>query len=193
MDFREVLDKQAALFAYSQDGYRGALYDKGAAAFAAGQGAMMLQGIWAMAPVLMANPDFHAGMFPYPGGSPDESVVVSGVDLTVTIARDTDHFDQAHRLVEFLFRQDIISAYAASQNMIPSVIGATVPADPVIQDAMAYFDSGRIAGFTDHQVPQSIPLEQIVQGFLLDGDAAKALATLDNEWSKVARRATTRR
>jgi raffinose/stachyose/melibiose transport system substrate-binding protein len=57
---------------------------------------------------------------------------------------------------------------------------------------MGYFDAGRIAGFVDHQISQSIPLEQVVQGFLLDGNSTNALTTLDNEWSKVARRTTTR-
>ena len=85
----------------------------------------------------------------------------------------------------------MIESFAASQTMVPSVIGASLSDDPALQSIAPYFDAGRITGFIDHQVPPAIPLTGIVQQFLYDGDATGALRTLDNEWRKVAARTIT--
>ena len=90
-DFDEVLQRQAELYAYAQDGYRGKTYDDGNAAFARGEVAMYMQGIWALAPIQAINPDIEAAIFPYPALSdvPEDRLLVTGVDVTVTIAKDT--------------------------------------------------------------------------------------------------------
>lgn len=188
----EAMEKQAQLFTYSQDGYRGASYDDSTALFAQGGAAMMLQGIWALSPVKAVNPDIDAAIFPYPvPEDPDERMLVSGVDVAVTMARDTPHKEEALRFIEFLFRPDIIERFAASQNMVPSVIGAQLSDDPALESVASYFDEGQITGFIDHQVPTAIPLTGILQQFLYDGNVDGALSTLDNEWRKVAARTIT--
>ena len=65
-DFRQALEQQYELFGYSQKGYRGKTYDDGTAAFANGEVAMLMQGIWAVNPVKAINPDIDAAIFPYP-------------------------------------------------------------------------------------------------------------------------------
>lgn len=188
-DFAEAMDQQYELFGYMQDGYRGATYDDGNAAFANGDVAMLLQGIWALSPIKGINPDIRAGIFPYPAtDDPDDRVLVSGVDVVVTMAKDSPRQEEALRFVEYLFQKDVIEEFAASQNMVPSVKGAELSDEPAIQSVAPYFDEGRIAGFIDHQIPPSIPLAAIDQQFLFSGDAEAALATLDSEWSKVAAR-----
>lgn len=185
----EAMAKQAQLFRYSQEGYRGASYDDSTSLFAQGGAAMMLQGIWALSPVKAVNPDLDAAIFPYPvAEDPDDRMLVSGVDVTVTMARDTPHQKEALRFIDFLFRPDIIERFAAAQTMVPSVIGAEISDDPALQSVEPYFESGRITGFIDHQVPAAIPLVGVVQQFLYEEDADAALRTLDNEWRKVAAR-----
>ncbi|WP_243232038.1 ABC transporter substrate-binding protein [Microbacterium sp. CIAB417] len=191
-DFPEAMARQAELFQYSQDGYRGASYDDSTSLFAQGGAAMMLQGIWALSPVKAVNPDIEAAIFPYPvPEDPADRMLVSGVDVTVTMARDTPHREEALRFIEYLFRPDVIERFAASQTMVPSVIGAELSDDPALQSIAPYFDEGKITGFIDHQVPTAIPLTGIVQQFLYDDDASGALRTLDNEWRKVAARTIT--
>lgn len=188
-DFPEVMAQQAQLFSYMQEGYRGRTYDDGNAAFARGESAMLLQGIWALNPVKAINPDIDAAIFPYPAADdPDDRLLVSGVDVVVTMAKDTPHREEALRFIEYLFDVGVIEDFAASQNMIPSVEGAELSDDPALQSVKPFFDEGRITGFIDHQVPPSIPLVAIVQQFLFDGDADAALSTLDSEWRKVAAR-----
>ncbi|MET4636798.1 extracellular solute-binding protein [Mycetocola sp. 2940] len=188
-DFQEVLEQQAELFSYAQDGYRGRTYDDGNAAFANGDVAMLMQGIWAINPIKGINPDIDAAIFPYPAAeNPDDRLLVSGVDVTVLIGKDTPHFDEAKRFVDYLFEAQVQGEFAASQRMVPSLTDAQISDDPAVQSVKPYFDEKKITGFIDHQVPPSIPLAAIIQQFLFDGDADAALATLDNEWSKVARR-----
>lgn len=192
-NFAEVMQRQAELFAYAQDGYRGKSYDDGNAAFARGEVAMYMQGIWALAPIQATNPDIEAAIFPYPALSdvPEDRLLVTGVDVTVTIAKDTPHLDEALRFVRFMFEKDVISELAASQNMVPSVIDAELSDNAALQSVAPYFDDGRIAGFIDHQVPAAVPLEATVQQALFNDAIPPALATLDNEWAKVAARTIT--
>lgn len=191
-DFPEAMAKQAELFQYSQVGYRGASYDDSTSLFAQGGAAMMLQGIWALSPVKAVNPDIDAAIFPYPvPDDPADRMLVSGVDVAVTMARDTPHKEEALRFIEFLFRPDVIERFAAAQTMVPSVVGAELSDDPALQSIASYFDDGRITGFIDHQVPTAIPLTGVIQQFLYDDEADAALRTLDNEWRKVAARTIT--
>lgn len=188
-DFREAMEQQFELFSYTQEGYRGKTYDDGNAAFANGEVAMLMQGIWAINPVKEINPDIDAAIFPYPAGDdPEERLLVSGVDVVVTMGKDTPHREEALRFIDYLFSKDVIEAFAASQNMVPSVEGAELSDDPVIQSVKPFFDDGMITGFIDHQIPPSIPLAAIDQQYLFDGDVDAALATLDSEWRKVAAR-----
>ncbi|WP_298945131.1 ABC transporter substrate-binding protein [uncultured Microbacterium sp.] len=188
-DFADAMAQQGQLFSYMQDGYRGRTYDDGNAAFAAGGAAMLLQGIWALSPVKGINPDINAAIFPYPvADDPDDRLLVSGVDVVVTMAKETPHREEALRFIDYLFEVGVIEEFAASQNMIPSVEGAELSDDPALQSVKPFFDEGKITGFIDHQVPASIPLVSIVQQFLFDGDVDAALATLDSEWRKVAAR-----
>jgi raffinose/stachyose/melibiose transport system substrate-binding protein len=188
-DFQEAMEQQFELFSYTQEGYRGKTYDDGNAAFANGEVAMLMQGIWAINPVKEINPELDAAIFPYPAADdPDDRLLVSGVDVVVTMGKNTPHREEALRFIDYLFEKDVIEEFAASQNMVPSVKGAELSDDAAIQSVKPYFDEGKITGFIDHQIPPSIPLAAIDQQFLFDGDVDAALATLDSEWSKVAAR-----
>lgn len=187
-DFAEPLNRELELYAYAQEGYRGATYDDGNAAFARGEAAMLLQGIWAVNGIKQVNPDINAAIFPYPADAADDSLIVSGVDVTVTMGRDTPHREEALRFIEYLFRPDVQERFAASQNMIPSVTDAALSDDLALQSVKPYFDSGRITGFLDHQIPPGIPLAEFVQEAIFTGDADATLTTLDNEWRKIAAR-----
>ncbi|KZE92025.1 Multiple sugar-binding protein [Agromyces sp. NDB4Y10] len=187
-DYPEVLDRQAQLYSYAQEGYRGRTYDDGNAAFANGDAAMYMQGIWAVNPIKGVNEEINLGIFPYPTDDPADRLLVSGVDVVVTMGKDAPKSEEAMRFIEYLFSEDVITAFAASQNMIPSVEGAELSDDPAIQSVAPWFDEGRITGFIDHQVPPGIPLDATVQQALFTGNPQRALATLDREWAKVAAR-----
>lgn len=188
-NFAEAMDQQYTLFSYMQEGYRGRTYDDGNAAFANGEVAMLLQGIWATNPIKLVNPDINMAIFPYPGtDDPEDRLLVSGVDVVFTMGKDKPNQEAALRFINYAFEKDVIEEFAASQNMVPSVEGAELGDDAALQSVKPFFDNGQITGFIDHQVPPSIPLIPIDQEFLFNGDAESALASLDNEWRKVAAR-----
>ncbi|QIG38674.1 extracellular solute-binding protein [Microbacterium sp. 4R-513] len=187
-DFAEVMDRQYELYSYMQDGYRGKTYDDGNAAFANGESAMLLQGIWATNPIKQVNPDIEMGIFPYPTDDPADRLLVSGVDVVFTMGKNSPHEEAAMRFIDYAFRKDVIEKFAASQNMVPSVEGAELSDDPALQSVKPFFDNGQITGFIDHQIPPAVPLIPTDQQFLFDGNADAALKTLDNEWRKVAAR-----
>ncbi|WP_231637095.1 ABC transporter substrate-binding protein [Microbacterium sp. No. 7] len=187
-DFLEALERQQQLFSYAQEGYRGRTYDDGNAAFARGEAAMMMQGIWAVNGIKQVDPDIRAAIFPYPTDREEDRLIVSGVDAVITMGRDTPHREEAIRFIEYLFRPDVIERISASQNMIPSVIDAELSDDLSIQSVKPFFDDGRITGFLDHQIPPGIPLAEYVQEAVFTGNAGATLATLDSEWRKVAAR-----
>lgn len=188
-DLHEPMERQVQLFDYAQDGYRGATYDDANALFADGGAAMMMQGVWALSPVSLINPDLEAGIFPYPvPEDPDERVLVSGVDVMVTMPRDGENQEEALRFIEYMFRPEVQETFAASQNMYPSVEGAEISPEGALQSVAGYVEDGRIVGFIDHQIPPSVPLSGLIQQAMYDEDPSGALAALDNEWRKVAAR-----
>lgn len=188
-NFAEEMEQQLTLYSYMQEGFRGRGYEDGNAAFANGEAAMLLQGIWAVNGIKSVNPDMRAEIFPYPAtDDPDDRVLVSGVDVVVTMPKNGPKQEAALRFVEYMFQPEVIEKVAASQNMFPSVEGAQVSDDPSLQSVQPFFDEGRIAGFIDHQFPPGIPLDATIQQAIFSGNGEAALKTLDSEWRKVAAR-----
>ena len=193
-NYDETFQKLQTLYSYAQDGYLGRTYEDGNLAFANGESAMLMQGIWALSPILANNPDISVGGFPFPvTDDPADIELVSGVDVAIAIGRDTPHLAEAKLFVDFLFQKEVLNSFAASQNMFSTARDAAENTNPALAELQSYFQAGQITGFIDHQIPASIPLGPIVQQFLTDKNSAKALATLDNEWRKVASRTTSTR
>lgn len=187
--FGPTLERMQELYAFAQPGYGNRGYEDGNAAFAAGESAMLMQGVWAMAPVLDIDPELDISAFPYPvQDDPDETQLVSGVDVAITMGRGTEHPEEAMRLIEFLLQPEHLDDLATSQNMFSASADAGPNANPALQELEPYVTDGRIVGFIDHQIPTSVPMQPILQEFVLGGSVDSALASLDDEWRKVATR-----
>ena len=190
-NFTEPMQRQLTLFGYAQDGWRARTYDDGNAAFANGEVAMLMQGIWALNPIRQANPDVDAAIFPYPapeGEGADQRLLVTGVDVVVTMGKGAAHPEEARRFFDYLFQPEVIEKVAKSQSMFPSLREADYPDDPAIQELAPFFDGGHIAGFVDHHVPASIRLDPLVQQGLFDADPSVTLQQLDRQWREYAAR-----
>lgn len=193
-DFAEAMDKEVELYSYCQDDFASRDYNAGNAAFAQGESAMYLQGSYAIAPIRATNPDAPVGTFPYPvTDDADERIVVSGVDVGISIGRDTPHRAEAQRFVDYLMSPEVVTAYSESQSTFSPLLDAAPNADPALAGLEPYFSDGRIIGFIDHQIPASIPLVNLLQSMVLTGDSKTFLRDLDTEWSKVAARTATAR
>jgi len=193
-DFAEATQKEVELYSFCQDDFASRDYNAGNAAFAKGESAMYLQGSYAIAPIRDANPDAPIGTFPYPvTDDAGDRVVVSGVDVGISIGRDTPHRAEAQRFVDYLMSPEVVTAYSESQSTFSPLLDAAPNTDPALAGLEPYFSDGKIIGFIDHQIPASIPLVNLLQSMVLTGDSKTFLRDLDDEWSKVAARTATAR
>ena len=188
-DYPEAVEKVKTLFSYGPADAASKDYNAGNAAFGAGEAAMYLQGSYAIPAIRAANPDANIGSFPYPAtNNPDETVVVSGVDVGISVGRDSEHPAEARKFAEFLMQPEIVEAYAAEQSAFSPLEGSPPTEDPALEGLASYFAEGRLIGFIDHQIPASLPLPQFLQELVLGGSSREFLAALDNEWNKIAAR-----
>lgn len=190
----EAATKLAKLFSYAQPGADGAGYDDGNAAFGAGESAMYLQGSFAIPAIRAANPDAKIASFPYPTtNDPAKNTLVSGVDVTLAIGKDTKHPVEAKKLVDYLMSPAVLDYYAAAQSSLTPVTDAAASTDPALAGMQGFFTDGRVIGYFDHHVPASIPLPALLQQFIIDKDQPAFLNRMDHEFEKVAARTTTQK
>jgi raffinose/stachyose/melibiose transport system substrate-binding protein len=180
----EAVDKYLELLKYGHKDQTGKAYNDGNVAFAKGESAMYLQGIWAIPEIKKANPTIDLGVFPYPVG---DSKVVSGVDVVLTQSSQSKHPKEARKFIEFLLRDDNMKQYLKEQNAFSAKKGIVQEA-PELEGLKESFAKGAVVDFPDHYVPSAVALDKQLQVFAQNKDKKKYLSTLDQEWDKVANR-----
>ena len=185
--YPEVAERLYEVFQYTQEDAFSRNYNDGNQAFAAGESAMYLQGIWALPVIQSFEPEFEVGVFAFPMDSEQETTLVSGVDVAITMGREPEHKEESLRFIEYLMSPEVMELYVSEQLAFPT-LKDTEATDPALTDLVPFFEEERLVGFTDHYIPPAIPLQAINQQFLIDGDVEAYLAELDQEWDKVADR-----
>lgn len=187
-EYPQVAAKLRELFGFGQQDKFSRTYEDGNQAFAQGKAAMYLQGSFALPAIATYEPGFEIGTFALPATeNPEDTRLVSGVDVALTLPREPEHPAEAMAFLEYLVRPEVMTAYAREQRAVPPVENPTSD-DPALAGLMPYFTAGRLTGYADHHIPLTIPLDQLLQQFLIDGDQAALLRDLDHEWDKVAAR-----
>ncbi|MBT2728902.1 extracellular solute-binding protein [Bacillus sp. ISL-75] len=181
---KEAAEKLLTLLEYGHKDQNGKAYNDGNVAFAKGESAMYLQGIWAIPEIKKANPNIEVGVFPYPIG---ESKVVSGVDLLLAQSATTEHPKEAKKFIEFLLSDENMKEYLTQQNAFSAKTGIVQEA-PELEGLKASFAKGAVVDFPDHYVPTAVALEKQLQVLTQKKDVNQYLKTLDTEWEKVANR-----
>jgi raffinose/stachyose/melibiose transport system substrate-binding protein len=164
-------------------------YNTGNRAMADGEAAMYLQGIWAIPSIRAINPDINLGVFTLPTtNDPERNRLVSGVDVLFTMPRqETEHTEEALTFIRWMVQQEPAARYAQEQSHFSAVKGVE-QSDPALAELNDEFAEGRTIGFADHFIPSSIPLANLLQGFLISGDVEGFLADLDRQYDVVLRR-----
>lgn len=181
---KEAAEKLLTLLQYGHKDQNGKAYNDGNVAFAKGESAMYLQGIWAIPEIKKANPNIEVGVFPYPIG---DSKVVSGVDLLLAQSATTEHPKEAKKFIDFLLSDENMKEYLTQQNAFSAKKGIVQEA-PELEGLKASFEKGAVVDFPDHYVPTAVALEKQLQVLTQKKDAKQYLKTLDTEWEKVANR-----
>jgi raffinose/stachyose/melibiose transport system substrate-binding protein len=181
---KEAAEKLLTLLEYGHKDQNGKAYNDGNVAFAKGESAMYLQGIWAIPEIKKANPNIEVGVFPYPIG---DSKVVSGVDVLLAQSATTEHPKEAKKFIEFLLSDENMKEYLTQQNAFSAKTGIVQEAVE-LEGLKASFEKGAVVDFPDHYVPTAVALEKQLQVLTQKKDAKQYLKTLDTEWEKVANR-----
>jgi raffinose/stachyose/melibiose transport system substrate-binding protein len=186
--YPQVAAKLAEIYEHTQKSAFARNYDAGNKAFADGEAAMLIQGSYALPAIRAHKPAFEIGAFPLPTGSdPGQNRLVSGVDVALTMGRDSEHPEEALEFIDFLMSPEAVTAYAEEQSAVPTLKG-TDPGDPALASLVPYFEQNRVTGYPDHQIPLAAGLEPLVQQFLLDDRSKAFLRSLDENYDRVLER-----
>lgn len=182
--YGEVAEKLEELLQYTNNDVFGQDYNIGNNAFANGESVMYMQGVWALGPILEANPELELGVFPMPATNEHNSII-SGVDVALAIGEDTAHPEEARLFVEFLLRPENIEFYLETQRMFSAVEGAEQN-DPALEDLQSIFAEGDVLPFSDHYYPQGFSVDVMFQNYLLGGSLEELLEELDSEYDRLS-------
>lgn len=182
--YGEIAEKLLTLLPYAENDVFGSDYNMGNTAFANGEAAMYLQGVWALGPILEANPELEVGVFPMPATN-DHNSIISGVDVAIALADDSDHPEEAQKFVEFLLQPENVEFYLETQRMFAAVDGAE-QTDPALQELQPFFEVGDVLPFSDHYYPQGYAVEVMFQDYILGGSLDDLLAEMDSEYERLS-------
>lgn len=185
--YSETSDKISELLEYGHSDNFGVGYNDGNLAFAQGKSAMYLQGSYAMAPILGANPDVNIGMFPLPASNDiEENKLVSGVDVYFSIPKDAKNKEESIKFIEFLLREENSKQYIDEQDAFSSIKNV-LQEDSKFDAFKEFFETSRVVDFQDHFYPAELPASDMIQTYLLDSNKDKFLSNFQKEWVKANR------
>jgi raffinose/stachyose/melibiose transport system substrate-binding protein len=190
-DFPPVAEKMLALFDYSQENALTRAYPDGNAAFANGEAAMYLQGPWAIGEVNVINPDAEVGTFPLPmTDDPDETRDRVNLDLAVWIPNGVAHRDQSITFLQYLMSPDVLNAYNQENLAYSTLKDAPPVTDPRIEGLQEAYEAGRFYQGAGTYLPNTIPLQNYLQEFVINREPQPFLAKLDTDWARLAQRSS---
>ena len=186
--YKEAVEKMVVLTKYGHKNQQGVAYNDGNTAFANGESAMYLQGIWAIPEIKKANPDIELGVFPFPAtNNPDEIKVISGVDLLYGLSAKSEHPKEARKFIEFMLQDENAKQYIEEQNAFSALKGITQD-NPTVADLKVMMENGSVTDFPDHYIPTGVYPDKTLQTLAQDKDVDAALEKIQKDWEKVQSR-----
>lgn len=163
---REVLEKYAALLNYTKGTDAiSAVYLDAVKDFANGRIAMMVNGIWTVPLIKRANPDAKIDTIVFPSCDLElKNTVNSGIDIVLTISKDSEKKRIAKKFVQFLLRPENSQIYIDRHYSFSTVNGVTQN-DPSFAGLIEIMKEGRISDFPDHYYPAGFDLASILTDF----------------------------
>jgi len=162
------------------------------ALFAQGKVAMIVQGLWAMQPVLEINPDIEAGMFGFPVyEDPEKQRMMVDVDYKLAINPDSEGVEEALAFFNFLTSKPATDIWIQKANLISSVKGTSVEdmdLEPAL-DIKRYVDEGKTYawGYAYWPTGLTAELEKLMQQYYLgEVDRREFSEAMDQQWKELS-------
>lgn len=174
---------------YSNDDAASRGYGDGNVAFADGEGAMYMQGPWALGEIAKTNPDLELATFPLPSSDdPDDLKVRVNLDLALWIPEASSQQEAAREFVSYLMQQDVMDEYNAAFLGFGTTTDAADVTDERILPMQEYYDDGAFYQGLSRSIPLTIPIDNYIQTMATGGDIPATLATIDADWARLALR-----
>ena len=188
-DVLEPSEQMKQLADYSNDDAASRGYGDGNVAFANGEGAMYMQGPWALGEIAKTNPDLELATFPLPmTDDPDDLKVRVNLDLALWIPEASDEKEAARAFVSYLMQQDVMDEYNAAFLGFGTTTDAAPVTDERILPMQEYYDEGKFYQGLSRSIPLTIPIDNYIQTMATGGDIPATLATIDADWARLALR-----
>ena len=186
-EYAETAEKYLNLLQYGPDSPFAYSYNDACTAFARGESAMYPIGSYAVPQILSVNPDMNIDSFVMPASdSSDCNTLNSGIDLQFCITEACENKEAAYEVLDFLFADENIQAYADAQNAIPCKEGDFKLAS-MLDGMKEYIEAGKMADFHDHYYPTEMSADALLQTFLIEKDVNGFLKTFDKNWQRYNR------
>ncbi len=189
-DFAAATKKMMQLLPFTNPDAPSRAYADGNAAFAAGQAAMYLQGPWAVGEVLKVNPKAKIGTFALPvTDNPADLKCRVNLDLAIWLPRSGSKQAAATKFLSYLMQPDVVNKYNLDNLAFSPLKDApSVAADSPIAGLEALVKAGKFYQGPATYLPNVIPVGNYVQAMVLNKDPNAILASLDNDWHRIAKR-----
>lgn len=150
---------------------------------------MYLQGPWAIGEVNVINPDANVGTFPLPmTDNPDETRDRVNLDLAVWIPNGVAHRDQSITFLQYLMSPEVLNTYNQENLAYSTLKDAPPVTDPRILGLQEAYTAGRFYQGAGTYLPNTIPLQNYLQEFVINREATPFLAKLDTDWARLSQR-----
>ncbi len=184
---RPVLEKMAQLAEFGNSNKYEIGYNDGNQGFAQGKAAMYIHGTYAIPAIRSYNSDIQLATFAMPAEREEDTRVVSGVDVALVMGANPRYEKEGLEFLSYLMDEKNMMAYCTEQVAYPTLKG-TAPTDEALLGLQPYFESDRIATYSDHNFPQGVNLNNYMQQFLIDKNVDRFISVLDRQWDKVTAR-----
>ncbi|KRE49587.1 ABC transporter substrate-binding protein [Paenibacillus sp. Soil522] len=164
--------------------------DDGAAAFAAGKGAMWLQGPWYADTILKSNPDLDFGVAPLPiNDNPKATLINLSASTSLALSKTTKNKEVALDFINYVLDDTASNAFFQALKFNPIATVHTFESYPWVNDATAYVKEGK--SYQDPSMPQAVKdevgkgLQAYYAGQISQDDVLKALDKAWKSFNKV--------
>ena len=186
-EYAETAEKYLSLLQYGPASPFAYSYNDACTAFARGESAMYPIGSYAVPQILSVNPEMNIDSFVMPASdSSGGNTLNSGIDLQFCVTEACENKEAAYEVLDFLFKDENIQAYADAQNAIPCKEGDFKLAS-MLDGMKEYIEAGKMADFHDHYYPTEMSADALLQTFLIEKDVNGFLKTFDKNWQRYNR------
>ena len=186
-EYRELSEKYLKLIEYGPEDPFAYGYNDACTAFAKGESAMYPIGSYAVPQILSVNPQLNIDSFVMPANDQAEkNALNSGIDLQFCVAETCENKEAAYEVLDFLYSDENMQAYADLQNAIPCKEG-DFKLSPMLNGMTEYIKAGKMFDFQDHYYPSEMAVDAQIQTFLIRKDVDAFLKRFDTDWLRYNR------